>query len=70
MVTAHPQLCSEAGIVWVPEHGECPGAWAVTMALVCLWPWTWSRTLSHAPDSQQPWEVGQALALVDGETEA
>lgn len=36
MVTAHPPLCSEAGIVWAPECGKCPGAWAGTMALVCL----------------------------------
>ena len=42
MVTAHPQLHSEAGIVWAPECGKCPGDRAGTMALACLRPWTCS----------------------------
>lgn len=56
MVTAHPGLCSEAGIVWVSECGERAGAR----------PAHW-RGLSHAPGSQPPWGAEQAPALAPGE---
>lgn len=59
MVTAHPGLCSEAGIVWVSECGERAGARRA------LW-----RGLSHAPGSQPPWGAERALALAPGEAGA